>query len=372
MTRSALIAERLFDGTGFSEARAVLIENGRVAALGRPADIPDGVETGQVSGILAPALVDLQVNGGGGILLNDAPGAAAEVAAAHRACGTGFILPTYITGPRPLLREALDACPGGLHLEGPWLNPGKPGVHRPDFMRPPAEEEIEAILAHAAAGAPVLVTLAPEIAGLEVIGRLAAGGVKVFAGHSLADAETIRAAADAGLCGVTHLFNAMTGIAGREPGTAGAALADDRLVCGLIADGHHVHADSLRLAWKAKGAGGIALVSDAMPPAGGGGAFSLYGVEIRVEGGRCVAPDGRLAGAALPLADGIRVMVEQAGVKLADALAMAGSTPARVLGLEREIGHIRPGARADFITVSQDLRVSPQSQKPFGGVPKGD
>ena len=293
------------------------------------------------------ALIDIQVNGGGDVLFNDAPDLAAieAICAAHRRCGTDRLLVTLITDSHHHVAAAIDAAeqglrarvPGhlGLHLEGPWLSPERPGVHPPEWLRPPPEAEVARIAAAARRfrrlGGRLLVTLAPEVTGPAPIAALAKAGAIVCAGHTAAGPDAMRAAVAAGLTGVTHLFNAMPPIAGRAPGPAGYALAH-RLYAGLIADGHHLDPASLALAFRALGRKAI-LVSDAMPPAGGSGRpFTLCGRPVRVERDRCVDGEGRLAGAALPLA----VMVERAvaaGIPDAAARHAATIAPARLLRL---------------------------------------
>jgi len=224
-------------------------------------------------------------------------------------------------------------------------------------MRAMRDEDVEQLIA-AQAGA-MLVTLAPVSASLERIARLSAAGLIVSLGHAEATAEEAKAAFAAGASAVTHLFNAMSQLGSRAPGLVGAALADPSVICGLIADGHHVHDATMRAAYHAKGAGGIALVSDAMPPAAGGPpSFSLQGRPMRRSGSRLLAEDGALAGAAITMLDAVRYVAQSLGLPLADALRMATSTPARMLRLDHKYGRLATGLRADLVHLADDLELS--------------
>lgn len=363
--RHALVGADLFTGAERLSDRALIVEDGRIVALAPVADLPAALPRLTLpGGLLAPGFLDLQVNGGGGVLFNDAPtvAGAAAIAAAHRRFGTVGLLPTLITDaadktPRAIaaIREAIAAgVPGvlGLHLEGPFLNPDRRGVHAPEHIRRPTEADM-ALLTHSGLQH-LLITLAPERVPPGTIRALAKAGARVAAGHTAADAATLAAAKAEGLAGYTHLFNAMPPLAGREPGPVGACLADPDSWCGLIADGHHVAPESLALAAAAKrglgGRGRALLVTDAMPPVGAADpAFALYGTPIAVRDGRCTDADGRLAGAALDMATAVRVAVRQAGIAVDEALRMASLYPAEALGLAGTYGVLAPGARADLV-----------------------
>jgi N-acetylglucosamine-6-phosphate deacetylase len=357
---------RLFDGLTMHEDRALVVEDGLVQAVVAVADRPrSGVQRDLGGGVLAPGFVDWQVNGGGGVLFNATPTAEAieAIAAAHRREGTTAILPTVITDAPEVLAEALRAARDavarptgsvGVHVEGPYIDVRRQGVHQPEYIRPMRDED-EAQLIAGQAGATV-VTVAPASVSVDRIRRLASAGVIVSLGHTEATAEEARAAFAAGASAVTHLFNAMSQLGSRAPGLVGATLAEPAVVCGLIADGHHVHDDAMRAAFNAKGAAGIALVSDAMPPAAGGPpTFRLQGRPMTQSGTRLVSEDGALAGAAITMLDAVRYVVRTMGLPLADALRMATSTPARMLRLQRAIGHLAPGARADMVHLSDPL-----------------
>ena len=294
--RQVLYGARLFDGEALREDCALVVEDGVVQEIVAVAERPrGGAQHDLGGGVLAPGFIDWQVNGGGGVLFNatPTPEAIGAIAAAHRHEGTTAILPTVITDAPEVLaaalsaaREAVKSAPGafGVHVEGPFIDARRKGVHSPEFMRTMREKDADRLIA-AQAGA-MVVTVAPVAAGLDLIAKLAQAGLIVSLGHAEASAEEATAAFAAGAGAVTHLFNAMTQLSSRAPGLVGAALADPHIVCGLIADGHHVHATAMRAAFNAKGAGGIALVSDAMPPAAGGPPVS------RCRDGAC-ARDGR-------------------------------------------------------------------------------
>lgn len=361
-------------------------DDGRIAAVqpaSQPLPVPDSacrpVDLG--GGILAAGFIDLQVNGGGGVLFNDTPtvDGLRRIAAAHRRFGTTALLPTVITDSPAVRRAAAAAVtaarkagvPGilGVHFEGPCINPARRGVHDARFIPPafppPDGEEVASLTAPRPL--PVLVTLAPERVTPAFIGRLTAAGVRVAAGHSDATWEQAIAGLTAGITGFTHLYNAMSPLGHREPGMVGAALDSRDSWCGIILDGHHVHDAAARLAWRAKPPGRLFLVTDAMPPVGmaaeppvvgmAEGDFSLYGTPVRVEDGRCVSADGRLAGSALDMATAVRNAVHRIGIPLDEALRMASAYPADFMGLGAERGRIAPGLAADLVHLDHTLTV---------------
>src|SRR5688572_7264096 len=346
----AVMADRVFDGHRWHDHAAVLIEGGRMKGLAKAADVPGGMQVHKLpaGSILAPGFIDLQVNGGGGVLLNDSPTADAmrAIARAHRRYGTTACLPTLITDTRDQMRSAIEAgqqAAGsdgvlGLHLEGPFLSPQRPGVHRPDLIATANEEDREWLSGLDRTGH-WLVTLAPECVPAGFVKSVTGAGIRVSAGHSEASAKVMSRAMDEGLSGVTHLFNAMPAMTAREPGIVGTALADPRLIAGLIVDGIHVDPLSVKAAFSAKGADRIALVTDAMPTVGAKATqFELMGRTITLEQGRLQTADGTLAGAHLDMASAVRNAVKLAGIALEDALRAASLTPAKFLGVENERG----------------------------------
>jgi N-acetylglucosamine-6-phosphate deacetylase len=359
----------MFDGERLHDDCALVVEDASIAALTRFEDRPRGGEAIDLGGgVLAPGFIDWQINGGGGVLFNAEPTVEgiAAIAAAHRRAGVTGFLPTVVTdAPRVLIealaaaREAQNRVPGalGLHVEGPFIDPRRKGVHPAEFIRPMLEEDADALIA-ARAGV-MVVTLAPASVPLERVARLARAGIVVSLGHSDASAEEAEAVFDAGASAVTHLYNAMSQLSSRAPGVVGAALADPRVICGLIADGEHAYPAAYRTAIAAKGARGVALVSDAMSPAGGGpDTFELQGRRIKRVGRKLVTEDGALAGAAITMRDAVDYVVHTLKIPLADALMMATLTPARLIGIDDRIGRLAPGYRADLVHLTDDLQAA--------------
>jgi N-acetylglucosamine-6-phosphate deacetylase len=357
-TRRAVLADYLFDGATLHKDAAVVIEGSQILAVG-----PKGATAGLPLTVLppgfwlAPGFVDIQVNGGGDLLFNDAPSAETicAIAAAHRRFGTTGLLITLITDvPQKIplaiaaVRQAMRSEPAvlGLHLEGPFISREKAGVHDPSLIRAPAAGDLD-LLTGSRDGA-LVVTLAPEEVPAGAIERLARSGARACLGHSNATYEQARAAIGSGLSGFTHLFNAMRPMASREPGPIAAALESAACSYGLIADGVHVAPAMLRLALR--GCGNPMLVTDAMPPVGGKrSAFKLYGNEIRVADGRCLRSDGTLAGAFLDMASAVRNCVTLLGIPLEQALRLATANPGAFLAAK--VGRLAPGYRADMIAL---------------------
>ncbi len=358
----ALLAPRLFDGQGWRGPTLLHIAGGCIAALEpAPRHAPDDCLMLPDDALLAPGFIDIQVNGGGDALLNDSPDeqTIARMAQAHRRFGTTGLLPTLITDVSGKMADLLAAADAGLsvpgvlgfHLEGPFLNPARKGIHPAAFMRRPDAADL-ALLARFGRLGRSLVTLAPEMMPPGAVKALAEAGLALSAGHSEATAAEVDAAIGAGLSGVTHLFNAMSQITPREPGLVGMALADGRLMASIICDGLHVAPLNLRLAYRLMGRDRLMLVSDAMPTVGGAtGTFSLQGRVICLEGGRLTGPDGTLAGAHLGMIEAVRNAVTMMGCPLDDALVMASGTPARFLGLDRQHGRIAQGFAADLVAL---------------------
>jgi N-acetylglucosamine-6-phosphate deacetylase len=365
----AVLADRVFDGHRWHAKAAVLVRDGRIVGLASWGEVPpDWPQTRLPAGaFLAPGFTDLQVNGGGGVLLNDQPTADGmrAIARAHRRYGTTACLPTLITDTREQMRTAIAAARSisgrdgvvGLHLEGPFISPRRPGVHRPDRVAKPRPDDLEELCQLAGAGRS-LVTLAPECVPTGFIRKLASLGVRISIGHSEAPAAVVMQAIADGATGVTHLFNAMPPLSARAPGIIGAALADQRLTAGLILDGIHVDPVSVRAAFAAKGSDRIALVTDAMPTVGTSlNRFELLGQTIKLADRRLTTEEGTLAGAHLDMTSAVRNAVKLAQFPLEDALRAASLTPARFLGLDSERGALVSGARADLVALTQELRV---------------
>ncbi len=363
---TALHAARLFTGEEMRRDAVLLIENGRVKDLTHspPPGVP--VERLPPDLILAPGFIDVQANGGGGVLFNDSPDLPTLrlIADAHRRFGTTALLPTLITDvPAKMLaavsavRAAMNAGePGivGLHLEGPFLNPARKGVHPEALIRPMDAQDLRFLCEQTPR--PLLLTLAPECVDPKALSRLAEAGVTIAIGHSAASWEEAADALRAGARGFTHVFNAMPPLAGRDPGPVGAALASEGFA-GIIADGHHVHPGNLRLALRAKGAARLMLVTDAMASVGADiPSFRLHGRTIRLAEGRLTTDEGTLAGAHLDMASAVRNSIALMGASLAEALRMATATPADFLGLDNR-GRLIPGAVADIVAIDDAVTV---------------
>ncbi len=357
--RQAVVADMVFDGSSVHRDCAVVIEGHRIAALLPRSELPADVSRQVLpeAAWLAPGFIDIQVNGGGDVLFNDdpTPDGIAAIARAHRALGTTALLPTLISDTPEKMRAALRAIEEivpadpsvlGIHLEGPFLSPGKPGVHDPAMFRPPTAKDAEQLTARRKGV--TLVTLAPEQVPPGFVKQLAGAGVRVSLGHSMATYGETKAALSEGLTGFTHLFNAMRQPEAREPGPIVACLESPGAWFGMIVDGHHVDPAMLRLALR--GAARPMLVSDAMPTVGGSrSSFLLYNQRISVDNGRCTRTDGTLAGAHLDMASAVRNSVELLGVPLTHALRFASAEPAEFLGLGTSLGRIAPGYRADLV-----------------------
>jgi N-acetylglucosamine-6-phosphate deacetylase len=367
MTDSALhavVADRVFDGNTVHERAAVIMRGAWIAQVVPRADVPRtmSVRVLPEGAWLAPGFIDLQVNGGGDVLFNDQPTSdgVCTIAAAHRKFGTTGLLPTLITDSHEKVRLALrtvsaviDREPGvlGLHLEGPYLSPEKPGIHDARHIRSPTADDVSMLTAPR--NGALLVTLAPEVVPQGFIAQLVAADVRVSLGHSMASYRQTRAAMAEGLSGFTHLFNAMRPLASREPGPIAQALESTDAWYGLIVDGVHVDPAMLRLALR--GLGHPLLVTDAMPPVGGSRTgFTLHGESIAVRDGCCLTNDGKLAGTVLDMATAVGNCIHLLGVPLPDALRFASANPATFIGLEHVLGKLAPGYRADLVAFDPD------------------
>ena len=365
----------LFDGTRLRHDVLLRLHAGRVAAVVEHCGASEREHCLQLPGgsTIAPGLIDIQLNGGGGVLFNDDPTlqTIAVMAQAHRPRGTTAFLPTLITDTREQMRLAVDAAraacqavPGvlGIHLEGPFLHPARRGIHRADRIANfgsldlDAAADLQLMTALGDAGR-TLVTLAPECVRSGTVRALHERGALVFAGHTEASYEQVQSALTEGLAGFTHLFNAMSQLGPRTPGTVGAALLTPQAYAGLILDGHHVASGSVAVLRAARGMERVILVSDAMACIGTTATgFMLQGQRIRVDAGRCIDAAGTLAGAAITLADAVRIGVSQYGLQPEQALASATRIPAELLGLSGSYGVLQVGARADAVVLDAQWR----------------
>ena len=368
--RTALVNGRILAGDGVVSGRTLLLSGSRIEALVDPGDSRcRGAAIVDIEGqLLLPGFVDVQVNGGGGVLFNDdpSPESIRAIGAAHRRFGTTGFMPTLISDDLQTIGRAIDAVqwaldggmPGvlGIHIEGPFLNSARRGVHDSRHLRL-LDAGLVSLLSGLRTGKTV-VTLAPEMTTPEIVAKLTAAGVLVSAGHSEASYGETAAAIAHGLRGFTHLFNAMARLEPRDPGIVGAALYDENTWCGIIVDGHHVDPIMLKLALRCKRHDRFMLVTDGMPPVGSDQpSFVLQGRTIRVVDGICRDENGTLAGTALDMAAAVRNSVSLLGLDIAEAARMASQYPAEFLGLGHELGCIAPGYRANLVQMDDEFKV---------------
>jgi N-acetylglucosamine-6-phosphate deacetylase len=368
--RTALVNGRILSGERIVSGRTVLISAGRIedVVLSDDPRCRDAVNVDLQGQILLPGFIDVQVNGGGGVLFNDDPSMESirAIGSAHRRFGTTGFLPTLISDDLDTIGQAIAAVqasldarlPGalGIHIEGPFLNWARRGVHDPKHLRR-LDNAVISLLCSLRGGRTVL-TLAPEMTTIEMIAQLSASGILISAGHSDANFAQTSAAIAHGVRGFTHLFNAMAPLAPREPGIVGAALFDANTWCGIIVDGHHVDPVMLKLALRCKRHDKFMLVTDAMPPVGSPEpSFVLQGRTIHVKDGVCRDENGTLAGTGLDMATAVRNAVSLLDLEIAEAARMASEYPAAFLGLDGELGRIAPGYRANLALLDDDLQV---------------
>jgi N-acetylglucosamine-6-phosphate deacetylase len=366
---TALVNGRVLRAGALRDGEAVLLDGDRIAGVVSASEIPANAARHDLDGaMLLPGFIDTQVNGGGGVLFNDSPTVEgiAAIGAAHRRFGTTGFLPTLISDDIEVIREAVAAVdaaiaqgvPGvlGIHIEGPFLNVERRGIHRPDKIRPLDEEGVAALTSLKRGR--TLVTLAPERTDPATIRRLTDAGVIVAAGHSNATYEQSIAAVGAGVTGITHLFNAMSPLTSRAPGLTGAALERSELICGIIVDGQHVSPTTLGIALRCKPPEQLMLVTDAMPTVGSDSdEFVLQGRPIRVVDGICRNAEGTIAGSHLDMVSALANTVNMLGTSIETAACMAAHAPAAFLGLADSLGEIAPGYRADLVAVDADFSV---------------
>jgi len=356
---TTLIADQLFDGKDIHTDRPISFEDGKIIAF----DTVAGAKELNVSGLLTPGFIDVQVNGGGGYLFNHETNIQTLTAMtkAHGKYGTTAFLPTLITSDLETLNCAADVIsdaiskqlPGviGVHFEGPHISVPKKGIHSAEHIRELSQQELE-LYCRDDLGVKII-TLAPENVTVETIKILVENQVIVCLGHSNASYEQTQAALDAGATGFTHLFNAMSALTSREPNMIGAALLDEHSWCGLILDGHHVHQATAKLATQAKAKRKMMLVTDAMSTIGSGQSqFEFDGHQIQLSGDKLTSQTGQLAGSALTMITAINNAQTMLNVSLVEALKMASCYPAEFLNENHQRGQLSLGANADFTLLS--------------------
>lgn len=365
----AICGATVFDGEDFLQDHSVIIEDDKIHSVIASSNLASDITCTRMNGgILAPGFIDLQVNGGGGVMLNNEPckDTVDTITGAHRHSGTTAMLPTIISDTHAKQKACVEAVQAaqtggnlgvlGAHLEGPFFDLNKRGAHKASTIRPPEAVDIDWLCSLDLPS--IIVTLAPEHTQSGQIRQLTEAGIHVCAGHTDADYQQIQDAIAQGLRGFTHLFNAMSALTVREPGAVGAALDSDTTWIGIIADGHHVHPANIRLAHKSKPSGKTLLVSDAMATVGGVDSFfEIYGEKIEAEAGRLVNAEGVLAGSAIGMIDAVRITTDVVGIPLVESLRMAALYPAEFLQREDELGRIATGYRADLVHFDSQFKV---------------
>ncbi|CDZ41813.1 N-acetylglucosamine-6-phosphate deacetylase [Neorhizobium galegae] len=369
-TRKAITGARIFDGTFWHDDAVLVFAGGKIEAIQSTSKLPEGIERIDAGGgLIVPGFIDLQVNGGGGVLLNEEPTVAGlrQICAAHAKFGTTALLPTLITDTYEITSRTVEAgkqakaegVPGflGLHLEGPHLSVARKGAHDPKLIRPMEEKDIELMLSCKGVFDAMMITIAPENVTAEQVARLAQAGFMVSLGHTDTTYETAKTYAEAGVRTVTHLFNAMSPLGHRQPGVVGAALDIGSLHVGIIADGIHVHPAAMGVALRSKnGPGKIFIVTDAMSTIGTDmKSFTLNGREILRQDGRLTLADGTLAGADIDMISSVRFAHEAIDLPVEEALRMASTYPAEAAYLADRKGALKPGFDADFVILTNEL-----------------
>ena len=362
----ALTGTWIFDGVNLQDGRAVIVEGKTISAVVHASQLPSGIDIQDLQGgILTAGFIDVQVNGGGGALMNDNPTieTVKRIAASHRKFGTTGMLPTVITDDQKVIDQSINAVraaisnhvPGilGIHLEGPFLDMARKGAHPANFIRMMTQRDVQIISAiHCGS---VMVTLAPNKVPTKFITELSQHGVLVSLGHADATAKEAQLALAAGARAFTHIYNAMSQLNGRQPGMVGACLSDLESYCGVIVDGLHVDDTALKVFFAAKPKNRIMLITDAMPPAAGGpDNFELQGRTAQRLGNKLQLDDGTLAGSIVTMDEAVRNTVKL-GVGIEEALRMASLVPAHFLHLENELGRIAPGYRASMVHLTENL-----------------
>ncbi|WP_133407179.1 N-acetylglucosamine-6-phosphate deacetylase [Parashewanella tropica] len=364
----AIINANVFDGHQLYEDHAVVFNADRIVSV-TSMDTLDGnieVDTDLQNSLIIPSFIDLQVNGGGGVMFNDAPSVETltTMAQGHRLFGTGAMMPTLITDDYEVMEQAIVATDEaieegvdgiiGIHLEGPFLNVEKKGAHDANKICLLDDKGFDLVCS--LKKGKTIVTLAPEQTSPEMIIRLCEKGIIVCAGHTNANYKQAMDGFRAGVSGVTHLFNAMTQFNSREPGMVGAALAHDDSWFGIIADGYHMHPDSLKVAVRSKKQGGAILVTDAMATVGSDrDYFYLNGEKIYSKNGKCVNAAGSLAGSDLDMISAVNNAAKFANIDWFEAVRMASLYPAKALGLN-DLGQITPNRKANFVAVDANKK----------------
>jgi N-acetylglucosamine-6-phosphate deacetylase len=366
----ALVNCNIYTGNEIVYNKAIIIENNYIKSLVDASKVPfdmDFIDLGGLS--VAPGFIDLQVNGGGGYFFTDNPTeeAVSTIFEAHKKFGTTNFLPTIISTSYENIIKAINTvgkCLSnnkygvlGLHIEGPYLNDKKAGVHNKKSIRSIQDEEFYYLI-EKGTNIIKLITLAPENVDKRYIQMCINSGIRVSAGHSDSTYEQACEAFKIGVSSVTHIFNAMSQLGSREPGLVGAALENDDIWASIIVDGVHVHFSSVRICKRVKPLNKLFLITDAMPPVGKPEeTFKIGDSEIFCKEGKCITKDGILAGSSLDMATAVRNCVQRVGIPIDEALRMASTYPAEFLGINNLLGRIKPNFIANLAIFDNQLHV---------------
>ena len=366
--KQALLGSQIFCGERFYDDHALLLEGKSIVDIVDKNNTPDNFNKIELDqGILAPGFIDLQVNGGGGVLFNNSPNKESlnTIIKAHQFFGTTSIMPTVISDSLEVLEQCIKTVTEeiknnssllGIHIEGPFFNTKYRGVHQKQYISAINSDYLN--LFESLKGFPVMLTLAPECISSQQLKHLTSLGIKTLAGHSDATYDELDDAIKNGLDGFTHLFNAMGQISAREPGVVGSALHFENTFASIIVDLHHVHPSLIQLAYQLKPKGKLFFISDSMATINHGKpSFELYDEVVNESDGRLVNSEGKLAGSSITQIDAVKNAYQKCNITLNQALAMASRYPAEYLGIENHLGSLKPGYRADLVHFDSNFKV---------------
>ena len=366
--KQALLGSQIFCGERFYDDHALLVEGKSIVDIVDKNNTPDNFNKIELDqGILAPGFIDLQVNGGGGVLFNNSPNKESlnTIIKAHQFFGTTSVMPTVISDSLEVLEQCIKTVTEeiknnssllGIHIEGPFFNTKYRGVHQKKYISSINSDYLN--LFESLKGFPVMLTLAPECISSQQLKHLTSLGIKTLAGHSDATYDELDDAIKNGLDGFTHLFNAMGQISAREPGVVGSALHFENTFASIIVDLHHVHPSLIQLAYQLKPTGKLFFISDSMATINHGKpSFELYDEVVNESDGRLVNSEGKLAGSSITQIDAVKNVYQKCNIPLNQALAMASRYPAEYLGIENHLGSLKPGYRADLVHFDSNFKV---------------
>jgi len=366
--KQALLGSQIFCGERFYDNHALLVEGKSIVDIVDKNNTPDNFNKIELDqGILAPGFIDLQVNGGGGVLFNNSPNKESliTIIKAHQFFGTTSVMPTVISDSMEVLEQCIKTVTEeiknnssllGIHIEGPFFNAKYRGVHQKQYISTINSDYLN--LFESLKGLPVMLTLAPECISSKELKHLTSLGIKALAGHSDASYDELDDAIKNGLDGFTHLFNAMGQISAREPGVVGSALHFENTFASIIVDLHHVHPSLIQLAYQLKPTGKLFFISDSMATINHGKpSFELYDEVVNESDGRLVNSEGKLAGSSITQIDAVKNAYQKCNIPLNQALAMASRYPAEYLGIENHLGSLKPGYRADLVHFDSNFKV---------------